>query len=74
MASSKEWHLPVQEETNWLQLLLFKNKAGNIAKIAKRMHETNLAPFYPTPAKLSSKRPITNCLAGICTKRNTAWF
>jgi len=34
MASHMEWHLPVQEKADWLQLLLFKNKAGNIAKTA----------------------------------------
>ena len=66
------------EETDWLRLLLFENKVGNITK--KQLHEcilTKLACFYPTPAKLGSVRPNTDCLAalnGICTKRNTARF
>jgi len=41
------------------------------------MHSTSLVPFYPTPAKLGSAHPNTDCLAasnGVCTKRNTAQF
>ena len=41
------------------------------------MHSTSLVRFYPTPAKLDSARPNTDCLAasnGVCTKINTAWF
>ena len=33
--------------------------------------------FYPTPAKLVSTHPNTNCLAALndaCAKRSTAWF
>ena len=78
MASRMEWHLPVQEEVDWLRLFLFENKVENIAKRATRMHSTNLIHFYPTtPAKLGSARPNTDCLAasnGVCTKRNTARF
>ena len=33
MASRMEWHLPVQEEADWLRLLLFKNEVENIKKI-----------------------------------------
>jgi len=32
MASHMEWHLPVQEEADWLRPLLFKNKVGNITE------------------------------------------
>jgi len=28
------WHLPVQEEADWLRLFLLENKVGNIAKTA----------------------------------------
>ena len=71
MASHMEWHLPVQEEADWLRLFLFENKVGNIAKKAKLMHSTNHVHFYPTPAKLGSARPNTDCLAasnGVCTR------
>ena len=57
MASRMEWHLPVQEEADWLRLFLFKNKVENIAKRATRMHSTNLIHFYPTPAKLGGAHP-----------------
>ena len=56
---------------------LFENKVGNIAKTATSMHSNYLVRFYPTPAKLGSTHPNTDCLAalnGICTKRNTARF
>jgi len=70
MVSRIKWHLPVQEEAEWLKLLLF---AENITKKVTRMHLLN-TPFYPTPANPGSN---TNCLAtsnGICTKRNKAWL
>ena len=54
-----------------------RNKVGNIAKKATRMHSANLAGFYPTPAKLGSARPNADCLAasnGVCTKKNMARF
>ena len=31
MASHMEWHQPVQEEADWLRLLLLKNEVRNIA-------------------------------------------
>jgi len=79
MASHIKWHLPVQEEVDWLRLFLFENKkVKNIAKRATRMHSTNPVRFYPTtPAKFGSVRPNTDCLAssnGVCTTRNTARF
>ena len=52
-------------------------KYRNITKTATWMHSTNLVHFYPTPAKLGSARPNTDCLAtsnGIFTKRYTARF
>jgi len=27
-----DWHLPVQEEADWLRLLLFENEVGNIVR------------------------------------------
>jgi len=33
MASCIEWHLPVQEEADWLRLSLFKNEVENITKL-----------------------------------------
>ena len=34
MASCMEWHVPVQEEADWLRQFLFENKVKNIAKRA----------------------------------------
>jgi len=34
MASRMEWHVPVQEEVDWLRHLLFENRVKNIAKRA----------------------------------------
>ena len=34
MASCMEWHQPVQEEADWLRLLLVENEVGIIAKTA----------------------------------------
>jgi len=34
MVSNMEWHLPVQEEADWLRLLLFENEVENIKKKA----------------------------------------
>ena len=69
-----EWQLPVQvQEADWLRLLLFENKVKNIAKRATRVHSINLVRFYPTPAKLGSAHPNTDCLAtsnGVCTKKH----
>ena len=31
MASNTEWNLPVQEEDDWLRLLLLENEVRNIA-------------------------------------------
>ena len=72
-----EWHLPVQEKADWLRSFLFENKVGNTAKTAISMHSNYLVHFYPTPAKLGSTHPNTDCLAalnGVCTKRNPARF
>jgi len=30
-----KWHLPVQEEADWLRLFLFENKVENIAESYK---------------------------------------
>jgi len=73
MASHMEWHLPVQEEADWLRLLLFENEVRSIAKAVTLMQLTNLAPLYPLAG---SARLSTDFLAtsnGICTKRNMAW-
>ena len=74
MASHMEWHLPVQEEADWLRLLLFENEVRSIAKAVTQMQLTSLAPLYPTAG---SACPSIDCLAtsnGICTKRNMAQF
>ena len=67
----------VQQEADWLRLLLFKVEVENIGKTATRMHSANLAHFYPTAAKLGSTHPNTDFLAasnGVCTKRSPARF
>ena len=77
MASRIEWHLPVQEETDWLRLFLFENEVENITKKATWIHLSN-SPFYmPCQQTLAVHALNIDCLAalnGICTKRNTARF
>jgi len=55
MASRMEWHLPVQEEANWLRLFLLENK---VEISPTRMHSTNLVRFYPTPANAVAHAPM----------------
>jgi len=50
MASCIEWHLPVQEEADWLRLLLLENKY-------RKVHLTSLAPLYHMPTNPGSTRP-----------------
>ena len=54
MASHMEWHLPVQEEADWLWLFLFENEAGNIAD----SYTNAFNKPCPTPIKLGSAHPI----------------
>jgi len=49
-------HLPVQEEADWLRLLLFKNEVEYIIKTATWMHLSN-SPFYLKPANPGSVCP-----------------
>jgi len=70
MASCIERHLPVQEEADWLRLLLFENKVENIAKI---MHLTSLSLLlYILRQQILVVHALnTDYLAasnGICTK------
>ena len=59
MTSCMEWHLPVQEEADWLRQFLFENKVYNIAKRPTRMQLSSFAPFSISPAsKSGSARPI----------------
>ena len=77
MASHMEWHRQVQEEGDWLRLLLFENEVGNITKTATWMHLTYLVLSIPCQQTQAAHSLDTDCLAasnGICTKRNTAQF
>ena len=47
----------MQEEADWLRLFLFKNKVGNIAKIATWVHSTNLVCSIPHQQNLLAHQP-----------------
>ena len=40
MASRMEWHLPVQEEADWLWLFLFENKVEILQRELKECIQT----------------------------------
>ena len=64
-----EWHLPVQEEADWLRLEISLRQLNECI-------QPTLFISIPPP-KLGSAHPNTDCLAasnGICTKRNTVQF
>jgi len=64
MASCMEWHLPVQEEADWLRLFLFENKVGNIAD--SYMNSFNKpCSFLSHTSKLGSACPNTDCLTAL---------
>ena len=68
-----QWHL---QQTGY-SCSCSRRGSRNITKTVTWIHLTNLVFFFLTPAKLSSARPNTDCLAalnGVCTKRNTAQF
>ena len=45
MASRIEWHLPVQEEADWLRLLLFENIQQTL--LLSIPHQQNLVVHAP---------------------------